>query len=941
MTSQALAAALDEPDNVASHSRLYDLIAARSFSGRTLPSIAERYLRAFTDVTSSSTRRRWVGIALAGMLDVSLDVVRHLKQLPQGLQELGAIVLSNTELEETKIVAGIIIRQSLEQGIDYCDFWASNKVRDSAPRFPENSGPRWMAEFQSFLDTLGDLALLSGPDSDPSLIYPISLVASDGFKWRESNDGLPISIIQAGMLTVIAPDGLLRQIQFIGVPISHIHKMRCQRSVLHDSQARTIGHEPWDLILELRAEPWSYVLDTSRRTGFELTLLFHHSADAKEWERCIKEHQNEQKNLAIDVHPAAHPSMSSSSPIDLRRSPLQIQTGQKDDAVKPALDQNKMKPVQRPNASISKDISDGATLPDQTESIDPSQHGVIRSKGKLPRVSQQAKLKASKQLNPQPDVFELPDEDPKRTKGQKKAGLEDASNSKLASQKQPQRSKVAVHKPSSSAKRTQFRTKRKADDGDGDFVLEEERSRTKTNAGRTSAARKRRKKEIRTDSGEDGTDLTEAKKQHTDTKTSMRPIPANSRVATKVSKPRKLKPKSVDIPSSSVSSSRYSLIGGLLLGSQQQSRVSPKAFKKPELPAHTSVTTQPKIQPTSPKIRPQMRPQTPTTTRKRLNDESLPPMPSPPPLGYAISGRSDRMQRITTNAEVLSSNSKPLPASPNAESTAISGHADRDEVDIEKLKGDIQMATSDPFRRGRECQKLTSFTRRLTGESSTNEVDLGESPTHRKSTDLVSIDTSDAPANALVTAASQPLAKSPESIHILESQPSQSPERENSTMDDDITLVNHDEDQQTITIPKASPIYFHSSPPIPGSPSSHSSTSAEPELTSQPPPLPTSQAEEMEWEASLQPHQRAIHDLLIRTSKRVLRHIVDSETAVTDIADIFARDGAHILTTLQQRHDSDYHHVFQDMAVKMEGLKRELERAAKDLLTERRRVSAI
>ena len=105
--------------------------------------------------------------------------------------------------------------------------------------------------------------------------------------------------------------------------------------------------------------------------------------------------------------------------------------------------------------------------------------------------------------------------------------------------------------------------------------------------------------------------------------------------------------------------------------------------------------------------------------------------------------------------------------------------------------------------------------------------------------------------------------------------------------------------------------------------------------------MPTSEAEAEQWEATLQPHQRALHDQLIRVSKRVLRHVVDSETAVTDIADVFASDGEHLLNGILQRQHSDYNELRVEMALKKKALKKELENAVKALAKERQRVAAL
>jgi hypothetical protein len=97
----------------------------------------------------------------------------------------------------------------------------------------------------------------------------------------------------------------------------------------------------------------------------------------------------------------------------------------------------------------------------------------------------------------------------------------------------------------------------------------------------------------------------------------------------------------------------------------------------------------------------------------------------------------------------------------------------------------------------------------------------------------------------------------------------------------------------------------------------------------------------MEWEATLQPHQRALHDLLIRVSKRVTRHVVDNETAVTDIAEMFANDGEHLLGGLLQRHDGAFEGMWEDLEAKKTRLRREMEVSARTMAKERKRLSAL
>ena len=97
----------------------------------------------------------------------------------------------------------------------------------------------------------------------------------------------------------------------------------------------------------------------------------------------------------------------------------------------------------------------------------------------------------------------------------------------------------------------------------------------------------------------------------------------------------------------------------------------------------------------------------------------------------------------------------------------------------------------------------------------------------------------------------------------------------------------------------------------------------------------------MDWEASLQPHQRDLRELMIRTSKRVMRHIVDNEASLDDIAEMYAQDGEYVLSTLIKRHDTDYEDVFQGMESTKGKLRKELQRAAKQMAKDRERVAAI
>jgi hypothetical protein len=57
---------------------------------------------------------------------------------------------------------------------------------------------------------------------------------------------------------------------------------------------------------------------------------------------------------------------------------------------------------------------------------------------------------------------------------------------------------------------------------------------------------------------------------------------------------------------------------------------------------------------------------------------------------------------------------------------------------------------------------------------------------------------------------------------------------------------------------------------------------------------------EMEWGAALLPRHRTILDILSRISRRLVIHLVDSETAVNDIIEDYVRDGNELLENLEK-----------------------------------------
>ncbi|KAH7077230.1 hypothetical protein FB567DRAFT_534796 [Paraphoma chrysanthemicola] len=1086
MSSKAFEAALKAPDTRSSNAQLHALITAADFSGSSLPQVAEGFLLAFCDPTNSHIRRRWVGLAFAGMLSASSQVVKHVTAMTQKLHGLGEVIIGTDEREETRIVAGLIIREALAQRFDLASFWSSDKVRNSAPIFPSDFDLKWMNKFQGFMDNLGALAL-ANPVTDPCILYAISLEDSSSFRWAHSEGAMLVSIIQSDTLTIIMPGDLPHAVQFLDIPVSHIQTTNSRASApLADSQARTTEHEPWDLILKLKNGPWTHLVNSAKTKANQITILFENAGEARECEAALQELQGATAGAS---GPSTEPSMnssSSSSDTSLTSPQHHQNTRRKIAGHKPSSPITSGRPVRRGNdtaarkedgargqhdsvptrmtqsrgylqsaksqdntlasssasrgsrragqgSAVPEDPLDGSDgLLSNANSTHISLGDVAHSQGKLPKVSQATKQRASQQLPEQSDIFEMPVEHNKKPRTRNEVG-KGASASTQPTTRMPKPTAVTNTERANQGRQT--RSKGKADT-DNDFVPNRPTAGNRgtkrkdpmtaaESAGRPSK-KPRSKARLPTEGDpENETGLPQ-----------LQPVEANKSVTSR-RMDKSSKTQESREPPSSILSTRTPLIGGLL-GVQQPSQAPKAAFRKPPLPPRSPPP------PSTPSQR-HSRPR-PTTTRPRtpklrgvVQDSAMPAIQSsPPPTGVTETESMSALHGIT-ETEILSSNSKPVPASPHAESMAISGHADRDDIDLEKVEADIQMARLNPFARARDNSKSTSFVRRLTGDDLyIDRAELVEGSSQKLPNNLDESPSSDeeglvhkGPSQSVLRTRSTESDKSPSKTPIALSQmcaivtgnckahsngpgkgdassaakqatredsdhtstaqqlreapvvddstgkesrelarplsdndePKPAADMVNSTLatrqdsvedtqradlveprdgsavEGDVTLVN-DDSEELPADGKASHLRLRTAPPSSDAPSSHSSTSAESESSSQP-PVPTSEAEEMEWEASLQPHQRALHDLLIKVSNRVLRHIVDNETAAADIAGDFANDSQHLLHKVLKRHNEAYAEVREDLETKRTTLRKELQKSAKSLARERKRVSAV
>lgn len=286
--SQALEDALICSDDVAACQSLHDLLAEETLSrSPVLPTTAKAYLEAFCDHNRPVIRRRWTGLNLAKLIESRPKVVPHLRQNLNDLARLGAIILGSTEVEETKIVAGLIIRAGLTHGFKFTDFWSVEKAHVTAPMFPKDADTCWMKNFQDYLDTLTSQIPLGGTPPQLAILYPIALIASDGYTWTAPDSSLPILFIESHALTIITPEPRYHEIRFVHISKQWIQKVSCRPYDAYDSQDREANVQPWQVVLEFHPGS-SYQVNCSQRFSSSFIIVVQHD-DAQECITSINE----------------------------------------------------------------------------------------------------------------------------------------------------------------------------------------------------------------------------------------------------------------------------------------------------------------------------------------------------------------------------------------------------------------------------------------------------------------------------------------------------------------------------------------------------------------------------------------------------------------------------------------------------------------------------
>ncbi|KAF2199823.1 hypothetical protein GQ43DRAFT_442150 [Delitschia confertaspora ATCC 74209] len=288
MSAQDFEAVLDAPDGNNTYGQLQQLILhiENVSSDHFLPNVAEKFFYAFCDRTLPLHKRRWIGIALHRFVQSSKLVVDHLQTI--SLSKLGQIILDQAEIEETKLVAGMVIRQLLKENIPYPALWPTDLVPNNVPQFPVNESQDWTSDFQGFLDDLAAIHILH-PDNDSIILYTISVYAADGFKLVNPHDAAMLVLVEADFFSIIVPATSTQAAHFVDVPLCHIDSIETRTAILHDSQGIETEHEPWELVLTLKDRPWTYLANAAERRAVHVTIMLRNSTEAQEAQSSVAE----------------------------------------------------------------------------------------------------------------------------------------------------------------------------------------------------------------------------------------------------------------------------------------------------------------------------------------------------------------------------------------------------------------------------------------------------------------------------------------------------------------------------------------------------------------------------------------------------------------------------------------------------------------------------
>lgn len=828
--------------------------------------------------TTLSSKRRWIGIMLCKLVDTD-TVANYLQERPKELEQIGPFMLQQSQPQVMRMILGILISKAGQRGIDFRRFWPTPTVPDNSVFPGQLMEPAcvWFHAFQEWIDELH--ALKVGDYSNNSIMmFPVSLILEQTYM-----KVMPVAILQDKELTLVLTEPPFRTFELMDILLSRVNIEREPATLVNPEGAPSVNHDAFQIIIR-SSHDGAFRLNENPKSGV-VRLNFRDEADAKHFESCV---EATLANLPWPARPSIPATEGSSEAVHsppvglLHSSPSMSQVLQ--DALLPAAPKTRLPRVkktapkpQKPQSTMQREDEDVFGVP----SDDPLQTE-SPSKIKRPAVStpKAAKKRNARQtFNTGKDSVEKKiDHSDSSAHNTRTPG--DHTGLRRSGRKRNSSTKV-VKNNSSSKKKASIRKRTAVEVHESENLVPPKPKagdRCTTDFLRQSNGQEDRKWKAR------------ASQNHLSKASSLKRKPESS---FETGTPKRIKTTHNTGPSNNMVARLLIEPSSPSLRARCKSGVSTAPYRH-AIEKSTCQDEHTKDQRSLSAVNP-------LSASTAVFDNASGQTPVQHPL--------QRTSSLTSaSAKALSSNSKPIPASPHAESTAISGHAVHGDMDVAKELGGLANARSDPFLRpSQESARRTKLYRRLTGEKI--------SGSHQKIVD------GPLPSSSI------------DEGHKLDG---------GRDMDDETTLVAPDEPESLPV--KASSTSYPSSPPKQFTlPSSHSSTSAIPTqpLDERTDPLLPIEAQDQEWEANLKPHQLAIEEELSRITKRVLQHVVDSEVAVKNVAELYEEDGKRILGDVRKRRDTDIEGEIQGLRKRRKTMKKDYETVAKGLAKERKIIEKV
>lgn len=280
MSAHDFTAALEAPESHGSLQQLQLLASQTPSLSTSLLDTATACFHAFCTTTHSSTKRTWIGVSLRNMIQVSPQVLKRLASLSPGLSRIGDIILSPSETEDTRIVAGLIIRECLSHNVNSItlqNFWGNNAILTLATVFPQKASSQWIKEFQSFVKVLHEL-LLQDETTLPNVHSPLSFATTKtGHRHGKTS---PTLFVADGLLALVDLGADLRDVQLVEIPLKHIVSVSEQPSRRQSEQDLLGISEAWNVVLELRPGDWTYQINLAEYSETHMTIMFTKKIEA-------------------------------------------------------------------------------------------------------------------------------------------------------------------------------------------------------------------------------------------------------------------------------------------------------------------------------------------------------------------------------------------------------------------------------------------------------------------------------------------------------------------------------------------------------------------------------------------------------------------------------------------------------------------------------------